>query len=96
MAAMAMALSLLSRSSHNARSPFSLRTDKHTDKFNNPPSYIGLGSYTGGELVFTDKKVPHYGAHNIKNKFLKFDGSTEHYVKPSKGEHYTIVYYRWS
>ena len=70
---------------------------KHTDKFNNPPSYIiGLGSYTGGELVFTDKKSPHYGTHNIRNKFLKFDGSTEHYVKPFKGERYTIVYYRWS
>jgi hypothetical protein len=70
---------------------------KHTDKFNNPPSYIiGLGNYTGGELVFSDKKSPHYGTHNIKNKFLKFDGSTEHYVKPFKGERYTIVYYRWS
>jgi hypothetical protein len=30
----------------------------------------------GGELVFSDKKSPHYGTHNIKNKFLKFDGST--------------------
>ena len=70
---------------------------KHTDKFNNPPSYIiGLGNFTGGELVFSDKKSPHYGTHNIKNKFLKFDGSTEHYVKQFKGERYTIVYYRWS
>ena len=70
---------------------------KHTDKFNNPPSYIiGLGNYTGGELVFSDKSSPHYGTHNIRNRWLKFDGSTEHYVKPFKGERYTIVYYRWS
>jgi hypothetical protein len=70
---------------------------KHTDKCNNPPSYIiGLGNFTGGELVFSDKTSPHYGTHNIKNKFLKFDESTEHYVKPFKGERYTVVYYRWS
>ena len=37
-----------------------------------------------------------YGAHSIKNTFLTFGGSTEHYVKPFKGERYTIVYYRWS
>ena len=68
---------------------------KHVDKNNKPPSYIiGLGNYTGGELVFTDKKSPHYGSHNIKNKWLKFDGSTEHHVKPFKGTRYTLVYYR--
>ena len=50
---------------------------------------------TGGELVFTDKKSPHYGSHNIKNKWLKFDGKYEHYVKPFKGTRYTIVYYSW-
>jgi hypothetical protein len=62
---------------------------KHTDKLNNPPSYIvGLGTFTGGELVFSDKKSPHYGTHNVKNKFLKFDGSTKHYVKPFKDERY--------
>jgi hypothetical protein len=35
MTAMAMALSLLSRSIHNARSPFSLRTDDHMDELRN-------------------------------------------------------------
>jgi hypothetical protein len=70
---------------------------KHTDNYNSPPSYIiGLGNYKGGELVFTDKTSPHYGTHSIKNKFLKFDGSTEHYVKPFTGERYTMVFYRWS
>ena len=46
---------------------------KHTDKNNKGHSYIiGLGNYTGGDLVFNDKKSPHHGAHNIKNKWLKF------------------------
>ena len=55
-----------------------------------------MGDYTGGELVFTDKASPNYGTHNIKNRWLRFDGSTEHYVKPFKGERYTLVYYHWS
>ena len=69
---------------------------KHVDKSNKGHSWIiGLGNYTGGELVFTDKKSPYYGTHNIKNKWLKFVGDTEHYVKPFKGERYTLVYYNW-
>jgi hypothetical protein len=67
---------------------------RHVDKNNKGHSYIiGLGNYTGGELVFTDKKSPHYGTHSIKNKWLKFTGDTEHYVKPFKGTQYTLVYY---
>eukprot|EP01051_Picozoa_sp_SAG22_P011060 SAG22_NODE_1036_length_5904_cov_4.908355_7_plen_84_part_00 len=57
---------------------------------------IGLGNYTWGELVFTDKKSPHYGTHSIKNKWQKFTGDTEHYVKPFKGTRYTLVYYHWA
>ena len=42
---------------------------RHVDKNNKGHSYIiGLGNYTGGELVFTDKKSPHYGTHSIKIK----------------------------
>ena len=55
-----------------------------------------IGNYTGGELVFTDKKSPYYGSHNIKNKWLKFVGDTPHYVKPFKGTRYTLVYYHWT
>ena len=70
---------------------------KHTDKYNKGHSYIiGLGNYTGGELVFTNKKSPYYGTHNIRNRWLKFVGDTEHYVKPFKGTRYTLVYYHWS
>ena len=42
-----------------------------------PRSYIiGLGNYTSGELVFSDKKSPNYGVHNIKNRWFKFVGDT--------------------
>ena len=67
---------------------------KHVDQNNKGHSYIiGLGNYTGGDLVFSDKSSPYHGSHNIKNKWLKFVGDTEHYVKPFKGTRYTLVYY---
>jgi len=70
---------------------------KHVDSNNKGHSYIiGLGNYTGGELVFHDKKSPHHGTHNIKNRWLKFTGDTEHSVKPFKGTRYTLVYYHWT
>eukprot|EP01050_Picozoa_sp_SAG11_P012850 SAG11_NODE_1458_length_4874_cov_218.142827_2_plen_167_part_00 len=70
------------------------QSSKHIDKNNSGKSYIiGLGNYTGGELVFSDKKSPYYGKHNIKNKWLKFVGDTEHYNTPFKGTRYTLVYY---
>eukprot|EP01050_Picozoa_sp_SAG11_P023885 SAG11_NODE_4934_length_1718_cov_2.140828_2_plen_90_part_00 len=56
---------------------------------------IGLGNYTGGELVFTDKTSPHYGSHNIRNKWLKFDGRIEHNVKLFKSTRYTMVFCIW-
>ena len=67
---------------------------KHVDRNNTGFSYIiGLGKYTGGELVFVDG--PYKGSHNIRNKWLTFKGDHEHYVKPYKGERYTLVYYHW-
>ena len=46
---------------------------KHVDSNNKGHSYIiGLGNYTGGELVFSDKKSPHHGTHNIKNPYNVF------------------------
>jgi hypothetical protein len=69
----------------------------HVDKNNKGLSYIiGLGDYTGGDLVFTDKNSPYYGTHNIKNKWFKFVGYTEHKVTPSKRTRYTLVYYHWT
>eukprot|EP01050_Picozoa_sp_SAG11_P034864 SAG11_NODE_12498_length_699_cov_0.703827_1_plen_216_part_01 len=58
---------------HKALDPkYSLASDAvaSRDKNNKGHSYIiGLGNYTGGELVFTDKSSPNYGTHNIKNKW---------------------------
>lgn len=72
------------------------KASSHTDVNNVGESYIiGLGDYTGGELVFTDKDSPYYGTHNIKGKWLRFVGDTPHHVKPFKGERYTLVYYHW-
>ena len=31
-----------------------------------------------------------------RDKWLKFEGDTEHYVKPFKGTRYTLVYYHWA
>jgi hypothetical protein len=43
----------------------------HVDKNNKGHSYIiGLGDYTGGDLVFTNENSPYYGTHNIKNKWF--------------------------
>ena len=68
---------------------------RHTDKYNRGPSYIiGLGNYTGGELVFEEGSYK--GKHNIKNRWPKFEGDTPHYVTPFKGTRYTLVYYHWA
>jgi hypothetical protein len=67
---------------------------KHVDRNNSGHSYIiGLGDYTGGELVF--EKGPYEGSHNLKNRWLKFKGDTPHYVEPFTGTRYTLVYYHW-
>ena len=68
---------------------------KHVDRNNKGFSYIiGLGKYTGGQLVFDSG--PYKGVHNIKNKWLKFKGDHPHWVKPFKGERYTLVFYHWA
>ena len=67
---------------------------RHVDKNNYGFSYIiGLGNYTGGQLVFDSG--PYKGEHNIRNKWLKFKGDHPHWVKPLKGERYTLVFYHW-
>ena len=67
---------------------------KHVDKNNKGFSYIiGLGNYTGGELVF--ESGPYKGKHNIKNRWLKFKGDHPHYNTKFRGERYTLVFYHW-
>ena len=70
---------------------------KHKDAKNVGESYIiGLGNYTGGELIVynTDGKSEKKRV-NIKNKWYKFDGSTfPHETAPFTGTRYTLVYYK--
>tara|TARA_R110002012_G_scaffold309246_1_gene516144 strand:- start:3 stop:542 length:540 start_codon:yes stop_codon:yes gene_type:complete len=71
------------------------RTAKHTDGRNIGMSYmIGLGDYTGGELLIYDEEGKNPKPYVTKNKWIKFNGSIyPHETAPFKGERYTLVYY---
>ena len=71
------------------------RSSKHTDSKNTGISYIiGLGDYTGGELIVYDKDGKNPVKKDIRNKFYKFDGSKfPHETAPFKGERYSLVFY---
>lgn len=71
------------------------RAAKHKDGRNVGESYIiGLGNYTGGELMIWDENDKNPVKHDIRNKFLKFNGSKHfHETQPFKGERYTLVYF---
>jgi len=64
----------------------------HVDGNNQGNSIIvGLGNYTGGELVveYPDgNKV-----HDCKEKPCYFDGTVKHYTLPFQGDRYTIIYF---
>ena len=69
------------------------QVEPHKDASNIGISYIiGLGDYTGGELVIdTDS---YRRELNIKNKFFYFNGSEiTHWVKPFTGDRYSLVFY---
>ena len=68
---------------------------KHKDGRNVGVSYIiGLGNYTGGELIVFDENDKNPVKHNIRNKFFKFNGSKRfHVTAPFKGERYTMVFF---
>tara|TARA_R100001440_G_scaffold7114_5_gene14235 strand:+ start:275 stop:781 length:507 start_codon:yes stop_codon:yes gene_type:complete len=71
------------------------RSAKHTDSKNMGVSYIiGLGDYTGGELVVYDEKGNNPVKIDIKNRFYKFNGSKfPHETANFKGERYSLVFY---
>ena len=71
------------------------RSSKHTDSKNTGVSYIiGLGDYTGGELIVYDKAGKNPEKKDIRNKFYKFDGSKfPHETAPFKGERYSVIFY---
>lgn len=65
-----------------------LQTKPHTDSHNVGKSWIiGLGDYQGGELVIDGVE------HDIKEKWLQFDGTIEHYTKPFIGTRYSLVFF---
>lgn len=62
----------------------------HTDSKNKKGTFnmiYGFGDYEGGELNYNGKD------YDIKNKFLKFDGHKEHYVKPFTGTRHTLTFF---
>ena len=60
----------------------------HIDKNNVGPSFgIALGNFTGGELVIEGKP------HDIKDKFLKFNGTLGHWIIPFEGTRYSLIYF---
>jgi hypothetical protein len=67
----------------------------HKDGNNVGDSYIiGLGDYTGGELIIYDKDGKNPIKNDIKNKFVKFNGSIyPHETAPFKGNRITLVFY---
>jgi FkbM family methyltransferase len=66
----------------------------HRDRNNKGPSImIGLGDYTGGELVVVDEVTGKEHVHDARNRFVRFDGNHAHYTKPFKGTRYTLVYF---
>ena len=71
------------------------RAARHRDAKNVGVSYIvGLGDYTGGELIVFDENEKNPVKHDIKDKFYSFNGSKyPHETAPYKGERYTIVFY---
>ena len=71
------------------------RAARHKDSKNVGISYIiGLGNYTGGELIIYDENEKNPVKHNIRNKFYTFNGSIyPHETAPFKGERYTLVFY---
>ena len=75
-----------------------MRAARHVDGRNVGTSYIvGLGDYTGGELIIYDNDKKPTGAvrNNLKGNFLAFNGSKFlHEVAPFKGERYTIVFFK--
>jgi len=68
---------------------------KHLDKNNIGESMIvGLGDYTGGELIIYDEDGNNPVKHDIRYKPLKFNGSIyPHETAPFEGERYTLVFY---
>ena len=66
-----------------------IQSPRHIDKNNVGYSYIiGLGDYNGGEL-----NIENLGDFNIKNSFLKFNGTNPHWTSAFQGTRYSIIFF---
>ncbi|MGI9214794.1 MAG: hypothetical protein ACR2HS_03890, partial [Gammaproteobacteria bacterium] len=76
-----------------------VKANKHIDKVNGGISYIiGIGDFTGGNLIIWDKDGETYQEYNLNEKPIGFNGKLlYHQTTPFEGERYTIIYYkqRW-
>jgi len=69
-------------------------TGPHTDTDNIGPSWtISLGDFTAGELVCDSVKGIGGVKENTHNRWVKFDGTREHWTSPFTGTRYCLVYY---
>jgi len=71
------------------------KAERHKDGRNVGESYIvGLGKYSGGDLIIFDENEKNAVNHDIKMKPYKFNGSIyPHETAGFKGERYTLVFY---
>ncbi len=71
------------------------RTAKHKDANNVGESYmLGLGNYTGGDLLIFDEDGKNPKQVNTKG-WIKFNGSIyPHETMPFTGNRYTLVFYK--
>jgi len=72
------------------------RAAYHVDAKNVGESYIiGLGNYTGGELIVYDEDGKNPKKIDIRHKFFKFNGSIyPHETAKFEGDRYTMVFYK--
>ena len=72
------------------------RTSKHTDRHNQGVTKsIGLGDYTGGELLIYDEDGKNPKALPQRNRWITFDGNRyPHETMPWKGNRYALIFYK--
>jgi hypothetical protein len=72
----------------NRNAQFRPHTDSGAGAGQSTSLIVGLGTYTGGELMVEGKK------HDIRYKGIEFDGWKErHWTMPFLGERYSLVWF---
>lgn len=73
-----------------------MNAKKHVDRVNGGLSYIiGLGDFTGGNIIVWDKDGKESKDYDLKEKPIGFNGAIlYHQTAPFVGERYTLIYYK--